>query len=200
MKWAIQKNERITAYPQAKAKCPACSGDVIAKCGDIMQWHWAHKAADCDPWSEPESQWHRSWKQKFPDEWQEVVVGNHRADVKTPIKVLEIQASSISAGEIRAREIHYGNMAWLLKGDDFLDNMELRRKGNIYTFRWKHPRKSWWNAKRQIFIDHPYGIFKIGKIHPQVPCGGWGKMITDDQFLDICGASYQKRIGLDHLI
>ena len=50
--------ERVRATPGGCATCPMCGGKVIAKCGDIMSWHWAHEASDCDTWSEGESDWH----------------------------------------------------------------------------------------------------------------------------------------------
>jgi competence CoiA-like predicted nuclease len=28
---------------------------MIAKCGRIYIWHWAHDGSDCDPWHEPEA-------------------------------------------------------------------------------------------------------------------------------------------------
>ena len=62
---------------------------MIAKCGKHRVWHWAHwKSKDCDPWWEPETEWHRSWKNQFPVEWQEIghtaqSGERHRADVKT---------------------------------------------------------------------------------------------------------------------
>lgn len=53
-------------------------------------WHWAHKGRlPCDPWWEPETEWHRMWKDYFPSQNQEVVhfdaaTGEkHVADVKT---------------------------------------------------------------------------------------------------------------------
>lgn len=113
--------------PGAKALCPACRGEVIAKCGDIVTPHWAHRAADCDPWAEPESEWHRSWKLPAPPARREVVMGPHRADLVAPNGVVvEIQHSNISGDSIREREAFYQRMLWIFdarKGADriFLD-------------------------------------------------------------------------------
>ena len=57
-----------------------------------------------------------------------------------------------------------------------------------YTFRWKHPPKSWWFANKDIYIDFNYAsfgveIFHIKKIYPNIPCGGWGEIITKEEFL-----------------
>ena len=56
------------AYPDAIAKfhrCPDCESPLIAKCGDIVSWHWAHppdgdSSRDCARWEE--SEWHASAK------------------------------------------------------------------------------------------------------------------------------------------
>ena len=104
MNIALKNNKRVEASPGQTASCPVCGDDVVSKCGQVKVWHWAHKSADCDHWSEPESEWHKNWKNKFPIQWQEVVIGKHRADIKTPSKVIEIQASSISSSEIIERE------------------------------------------------------------------------------------------------
>ena len=84
MNWAIKDKQRITAKPKQIANCPICNEKVISKCGSIKVWHWAHKSnIDCDEWYEPETQWHREWKSKFPKEQQEIIIGKHRADIKT---------------------------------------------------------------------------------------------------------------------
>lgn len=92
--WAISSGVRVRAWPGERAFCPCCNCVLVAKCGSIVSWHWAHMTKDCDPWYEPESEWHIHWKQKFPDKWQEVVIGSHRADLRTPTTVIELQASS----------------------------------------------------------------------------------------------------------
>ena len=97
--------ERIEADPGGRASCPGCHGDVIAHCGEILVWHWAHRSRlECDPWWEPETAWHRGWKLFVPAAQREVVIGGHRADmVLANGTVCELQASGISAQEIRER-------------------------------------------------------------------------------------------------
>ncbi len=114
MLWAYSCGQKIEAQPGRRAQCPSCCGELVAKCGEHVAWHWAHKSRDCDPWSEPESKWHVEWKRRFPDHWQEVVVGSHRADVQTPHGVIEFQKSAISSAEIREREGFYRRMVWVL--------------------------------------------------------------------------------------
>ena len=123
MLWALTDGEKQLAQPKARGLCPVCGGEVIAKCGKIVSWHWAHKKCDCDPWYEPESEWHIQWKQQFPKEWQEVVIGNHRADVKTPSGVIELQNSSLTSSEIEEREVFYGRMIWVVNAEKFKNNL-----------------------------------------------------------------------------
>lgn len=114
MMWANTEIGREEATPGAKGTCPCCGGGVIAKCGNLVSWHWAHVHRDCDPWYEPETDWHKAWKASFPKEWQEVVCGPHRADVKTPELVVEFQKSHLSLPDLKAREAFYNRMAWVL--------------------------------------------------------------------------------------
>ena len=108
----------------------------MAKCGEIVSWHWAHISKDCDPWSEPESEWHRGWKQLFPAQMQEVVVGAHRADVLTNRGVIEFQHSTISPQEIKERESFYGKMVWVVDARSF--NFEWDREAYIKRFTQKN--------------------------------------------------------------
>lgn len=262
MKWALKDNERILATPKQKAVCPICNEEVIAKCGNINVWHWAHKnLQDCDEWYEPESIWHINWKNEFPRECQEVVVGNHRADIKLNKKyiigtfaydsdiVIELQNSTISSQDISKRERYYGNMIWLLNGETLAKNMELRGSGDYMTFRWKYPPKSWWIANKDIYIDlgnyvdfsrksaekfikerytvsskywdhlkktqgkiiekeinkiikklkesailYNNKIFHLRKIYPNIPCGGWGYILTKEKFLEKLGIKKEEVI------
>ena len=116
------KGKRIQATRGTYAHCPTCKGVVLAKCGSINVHHWAHQSRlECDAWSEPESPWHRSWKDAVPEDWREVAMGPHRADIRTPEGlVVEIQHSSISPADVQAREAFYGNMLWLLDGRNFV--------------------------------------------------------------------------------
>jgi competence CoiA-like predicted nuclease len=115
-------------------------------------------------------------------------MGKHRADVKTPTRVVEFQSSSISAEDIRARENHYGNMIWVLNGRKFSDNFYIRRRDGYHSFRWYHPRKSWWQAERMVLIDLPEeGLFMIEQIYSNVPCRGWGYYVDMALFMEMAG-------------
>ncbi|MCB4235886.1 hypothetical protein LDL59_14560 [Kaistella anthropi] len=114
-----------------KGFCPQCKSSVVAICGEINIWHWRHEnIADCDNWSEGETEWHIKWKNEFPKDWQEITIENeygiiHRADIKTPNGlVLELQNSPISTIDIENREYFYGKMFWLINAENFKENIK----------------------------------------------------------------------------
>ncbi len=123
VKFATIHGQRMEAEPGLSGDCPACGGPVVAKCGDIKIWHWAHRGRRvCDPWWENETEWHRAWKGLFPVDWQEVVHRadsgeRHIADVKTGRGwVLEFQHSYLKTDERRARESFYPKLMWVVDG------------------------------------------------------------------------------------
>lgn len=124
MRFALINNERVDAAPDLKGLCPGCLHPVIAKCGTRRIWHWAHRAERiCDKWWEPETDWHRSWKNNFPTARQEVIrfdpqTGEkHIADVCTEHGlVIEFQHSHLKPEERSARESFYQNMVWIVDG------------------------------------------------------------------------------------
>jgi competence protein CoiA len=141
MEWALLADRRQLATPGAVGACPSCGARLIAKCGKVYAWHWAHEACDCDPWSEPEGRWHRGWKQLFPAEWREVVIRDHRADLRVPGGVIELQHSSISAGEIEERERFYGRMVWVVNAEEW--NLEPHHEWRLREF-YRNNREPEW--------------------------------------------------------
>lgn len=142
MRFALVEGRRCPAGPGLSGYCPLCGATVIAKCGTLRVWHWAHKGRlHCDPWKERETEWHLDWKNRFPTEWQEVVGyapdgERHIADVRTPNgRVIEFQHSPIAMDERCARESFYGPMTWVVDG--------LARKRDLKNFektRYPHRR------------------------------------------------------------
>jgi hypothetical protein len=124
MRFALIENNREEAQPKMQGLCPCCLQSVIAKCGEQKIWHWAHrKNTVCDNWWEPETEWHRAWKDNFPTEWQEIPLSDeqtgkkHIADVRTGNNlVIEFQHSSIDPQDRLAREIFYQEMVWVVDG------------------------------------------------------------------------------------
>jgi hypothetical protein len=133
MQFALVDGQRREAKPGLSGKCLVCGATMVAKCGAVRVWHWAHLGKRrCDVWWEPETTWHRDWKNQFPREWREVIQRakdgeKHVADVKTEHGVaVEFQHSHLRPEERRAREAFYRRMAWVVDG--------LRRKTDRSRF------------------------------------------------------------------
>ncbi len=124
MKFALVNGQKMEPQPGLKGTCTYCQRNMTAKCGPVRIWHWAHKSkCSCDPWWENETDWHRTWKNHFPTEWQEIIhidsaTGEkHIADIKTANGlVVEFQHSAIQPTEIQSREVFYKNMVWVVDG------------------------------------------------------------------------------------
>lgn len=115
LRFAIVNSAKSRPFKAGRGECPTCGGGVIAKCGHIKAHHWAHESIDdCDPWSEHVGPWHLSWQDSVQDEFVEVTLGPHRADIQNPAgTVIELQHSTISTEDIARREAFYGDMVWV---------------------------------------------------------------------------------------
>lgn len=159
----------IGAKPKLKATCPMCAEHLIPKCGEIITWHWSHRSeTDCDSWYEPESQWHLNWKQFFSDHGARIEVPlrrgeeRHRADVvleqkgKWKQRIIELQATYLSATKIREREAFYGpSLIWIYRISSFADRIVLGRtldNGRV-GFRVKSGPKSLAAHRRPVYFD-----------------------------------------------
>lgn len=191
MIYGLCDRTRVEATPKGRADCPTCGGELRAKCGKIVTWHWAHVAKDCDPWSEGESAWHLGWKMLAHPENREVVMGPHRADlVSYRGTVIELQHSAISVDEITERERFYGDdMVWVIDAAPFAKNLDIRRKngdgGEYLSFRWRHPRKTLLSIQSALFFDLGAGdLLEIHKVWDDLPVGGWGYRRSQAWFFD----------------
>jgi competence protein CoiA len=174
MKFALVNGEKVEATKGAKGQCPSCGSDLIAKCGELKVNHWAHKGnRNCDPWWENETEWHRSWKDKFPIEWQEVVHFDesgekHIADVKTQNGwTLEFQHSFLNPEERLSRNTFYHKLVWVVDGTrrktdkkQFQKILEesTKLRTNIPIVRANFPDecrllKEWHHNKSLVFFD-----------------------------------------------
>lgn len=177
---AERDGNRVLPEKGMTAQCPMCRSEVIAKCGDVVRWHWSHTVArDCPVQFDGVTEWHLEW-QSYADQ-TEVTIGAHRADIVTPDgMVVEVQHSAISVEDIRAREVHYGRMMWVFDArTPFADDRFVIRKvlPEYQTFRWKHPRKSVRACRKPVFLDlGDDTLFQIKKIStsPKGVTGGWG--------------------------
>jgi competence protein CoiA len=123
MKYAVVDGERREAQSGLSGECPGCGIVMIAKCGEYRVWHWAHQGIHtCDYLWEPETKWHRDWKNQFPEAWQEKLLRaeggeKHIADVKTDRGVvLEFQHSFLHRDERESREMFHQIMVWVVDG------------------------------------------------------------------------------------
>ncbi|HMQ49943.1 MAG TPA: competence protein CoiA family protein [Saprospiraceae bacterium] len=144
-----ETKKRIEPKKGAIAICQCCGLDLVPKCGNIKVHHWAHpKGNVCEHWWEPESEWHRSWKNEFPLDWQEVIKYDHEnkdkhiADIFNPFKelVIEFQRSPIDLNELKSRERFYEKMIWVVNAiDSNIETFPLQlAENNIAEIELKH--------------------------------------------------------------
>lgn len=172
MRFAIVNGKKVEATPKAKGVCSNCNSELIARCGRVKVWHWAHKGSPpCDPWSEAETKWHRNWQSCFPREWQEVshvdpITGEkHIADVKTPFGlVIEFQHSPIKPEERASREEFYKKMIWVVDGNRAQTDRyyfeaglrQLEKDRPEFQVRWEGSSRllqNWSESRAKVFID-----------------------------------------------
>lgn len=169
MKYSLVDGVRVEPAPKLVGKCPSCGATMISRCGEIKVWHWAHKGKrSCDPWWENETEWHREWKNRFPEPWQEIVLEDeqtgekHIADVRTDDGfVIEFQYSAIKPEEQRARESFYGRMVWVLSG--------ARRKTDYKRFSNGFSSFRTTNQSGIFFVHFPDECFPQTWINRRVP-------------------------------
>jgi len=208
MLYAKKDNDRIKATPKDTANCPYCESKVIAKCGNINIWHWAHKVKSDSCLYKDMSQWHMQHQLMAENEgWKiEQHTGYRIADCIKGINVIELQKSSISDQEILNRNINYDafryNVHWVFDYTEKINNMRFTKVDNIYKF-----KQNW--AKKSIiilfnYIDNNHKaiwgnvFFNIGddeyiKVEKLYDSGnGYGKLMNFDSVLRLCN-NYRKR-------
>ena len=124
MKYALVDGYKTEPQPNLRGICIYCQNETVSKCGPVRVKHWAHKSKIlCDSWWENETEWHRAWKNCFPEEWQEHIHHDdqsgkkHIADVRTAHGlIIEFQHSHLDPQERSAREQFYKNMVWVVDG------------------------------------------------------------------------------------
>lgn len=175
MRYANVNGEKVEAFLGLVGECPGCNQTMVPHCGNIKIHHWAHKGKrNCDPWWENETEWHRTWKDQFPKDWQEAphtdesTGEKHFADVKTPQGwVLEFQHSPIKSEEKLSRNQFYKKIIWVVDGTRRMRDkpklLELwesgRKTGTNPVVRQIHfPEESallrdWGNSSVPVFVD-----------------------------------------------
>jgi len=148
---ANKNNQRTRASPNSKAICPLCNEEVIAKCGEIKIWHWAHKVNFTCKEFEPETERHIEmklfFKDNFPNFELEYNLGWAIPDLfdKNRKIAIEVQHSRLSKEKFLERTINYRkngiHVLWifdcfLLKENvpDFLRKAHELYFGRIYIY------------------------------------------------------------------
>ncbi len=163
MRFALYDNRLIEAEPGLKGFCRGCGQPVIPKCGTVRVHHWSHlNSKMCDTWWEQETEWHRTWKNKFPKFCQEffmpdVFTGEkHMADVRTDHGlIIEFQHSHLKEQERVNRECFYQNMVWVVDGT---------------RLKYDYPR--FVKARRRFESIDTRGIFRVSSPEECFP-GAW---------------------------
>lgn len=168
MQFALIDNKKTKAISGLRGLCPGCSKPVIGRCGTQRVNHWAHtRNRMCDSWWEPETEWHRGWKNNFPNELQEVFLPDeqtgekHIADICTSQGiVIEFQHSHIHPQERLSREKFYKNLIWVVDGTRLKRDYPRFLKGKD-AFR---------PVKKGIYkIDYPEEYFPSNWLESSVP-------------------------------
>ena len=159
---------RNKALPGSTSECPCCKSKIVAKCGSIKIWHWAHESlGECDSNWEPMTQWRLDWQAKVREELTEIIMGHHIADIRlTSGKVVEIQHSTLPLEVVQEREAFYGNMTWIFDGKDFFRRLVIKEKEfngePSHGFRFKNPRSYITGAtKYPFYIDFGDKVFRV---------------------------------------
>lgn len=184
---------KISPRKGATATCAGCGARMIPKCGTINMWHWAHESvADCDAWSDGESDWHLRWKNYFEPQNVEVTIQRgdetHRADVLTPKSVvIELQHSPISVEAIQEREAFYGDMVWVFDmtkhyETKVLDIYMTSKTDGLGRYSWHRVKKSLQWVKKTMYWD--LGIGKLFKPHLGIVKDGYGRIMDVQEFVD----------------
>lgn len=137
----MTRAERIG--PRA-AECFECGDPMIAKTGDIITWHWAHRSENPACGLSAESEWHLAWKGRGLPGTQEIRSenGKRRADVLSPTGfAVEFQRSPLTWKEVREREHDWEHrLVWVLDATSALRARSIEPRGDALT------RLTWWRC------------------------------------------------------
>lgn len=135
--------KRVSAYEwdgEQESTCPQCGGELVAKRGEIMTWHWAHKSNSCR-YGSGISEWHLCWthghhQAGFPVEYRHTMKDGtaYVFDACHPEAMLVYEfVHSLSDSYLYKHEdmlkagIH---PVWILDGDMFKAKYARKLRGN----------------------------------------------------------------------
>ena len=128
MKWAVAPDRRrVLAQPDSYGTCPACTAPVYSKCGEQIDWHWAHavgEGVDCELGEGLDADEYTGWHIAIQTHARNLgaeIEATHptkkrRADIRTGDTVIELQHSRIERDVVLGRELDWtplGPMCWL---------------------------------------------------------------------------------------
>lgn len=121
--------DRISPTRGVEAKCPGCGAPVVAKMGPLKIHHWAHAPGTfCEFEREGMTEWHLWWQRQFSEEFREVVIGGHRADICVDGQVVEFQHSSIPLADLESRNKTYKRPIWIFSLSGIAKNLHIQSR------------------------------------------------------------------------
>ena len=147
--------------------CPL-GHEMVAKQGEVMKWHFAHKTDSNCIYSKGKTKWHLWWQSRIKTEYLEarMLVNDtlHIADIYNKhSEVIEVQHSIMDKQTMHEREEFYGDMIWIFDVSghsiDIVDKHKdlvkmVFRSGNMYFSQ----------ACKKSYLDMGYkGLFEVLK-------------------------------------
>ncbi len=166
---AGQAGEIRAASQAGRLACPVCREPLIAKLGEVVAWHFAHRADSEYRWHEPESDPHKKAKRllaghalelwpgaEVREEWRlpqiRQIADVLAAPAGRPAVVLEIQYADLSGASFRDRHGGYQSLGihdvWVLghtrlraeKGTAVLDSLASAIAGTRQPLLYLNPK------------------------------------------------------------
>ncbi|MCH5148151.1 MAG: hypothetical protein J1G05_02140 [Clostridiales bacterium] len=158
MRFALQNGKKVHIKDAVKGSlgqdCWFKNYTLKACKGDYLQyWRYVDDCPVLPKGYENETEWHIVWKSLVKDEYCEVISGfnnEHRADIKTPEYVIELQYSSISLTDAIERTEFYNALTgtrviWIVNcyGASRKKHLEIgtKKDKNQWELYWKYPKK-----------------------------------------------------------
>jgi len=173
MQFAINKEskERVLPTPHSHAFCPLCQFPLVAKCGSVNIWHWAHTFNSNCPGAKLETAWHRRMKEKFPPNQCEIIVKNDLGVVIADVYIPETNTmhefdfkNQLTSEEIIKKNCIYArsgyNVMWTFHIDDESNN-RLTRTSTLEVYWFKHGLRRLLDFKTPFHLSFDDDIFEV---------------------------------------
>lgn len=188
--------------------CGCCKEQVLAKCGEIKIWHFAHeKKSQCEvALYGGMTKWHLEWQERFPEKCREITREyfgiRHRADVICNNTVFECQKKMMPLEVMLERENFWRKAGytfyWIFEsqkvdsyGEPWFQILKTYN-GDARSFKWRHAPEIAANISGNILIDiGNENFFSIKKFHRSSrPYAGWGNVKPISSIQDWIQKSY----------